>query len=242
MAYIFNSAKMAAHCLAAKKVLIMLTLHHLEHSRSFRILWALEELDVEYQMEYYQRRPNMAAPKALKNLHPLGKAPILTDDALVIAESAVILDYLQQHYDTAQQFKPANTKDVIQYNYWMHYAEGSLMPYLVFSLVMQQLSKKPVPKLARPVTGFVGQQVFKQFIQPRLYEHVEFLEEYLSHNDYFAGEFSFADIQMSFPLMGLVEIPKLPALPHVQAYLARIKQRSAFLTAQRKSPDGGRVI
>ncbi|TXJ10126.1 MAG: glutathione S-transferase [Acinetobacter sp.] len=220
----------------------MLTLHHLEHSRSFRILWALEELGIPYELKYYTRRPNMAAPKELKQIHPLGKAPILTDGDLVIAESAVILEYLQTNYDPNHQFKPQSAQDLNQYHYWMHYAEGSLMPYLVFSLVMQQLGKKPVPMVARPLTGFVGQQVFKQFMQPRLNEHVDFLEQYLSQHDYFSGEFSFADIQMMFPLMGLLEMPNIHDLPHVRAFVEKMSVRPAFRAAQQKSPDGGKVI
>lgn len=220
----------------------MLTLHHLEYSRSFRILWALEELGVDYELKCYKRLPNMAAPKALKQIHSLGKAPILTDGDLVIAESAVILDYLQANYDPEHKFKPQTTQDLNQYHYWMHYAEGSLMPYLVFSLVMQQLGKKPVPMMARPLTGFIGRQVFKQFMQPRLNENVDFLEQYLSQHDYFAGDFSFADIQMMFPLMGLVEIPKIHALPNVKKLVEKLSQRPAFKAAQQKSPDGGQVI
>ena len=108
----------------------MITLHHLEHSRSLRILWALEELGLEYEVKFYKRLPTYAAPPELKNIHPLGKAPVLTDGDLVIAESAVILEYLQATYDTEHKFKPKNPKDLMQYNYWMHYAEGSLMPYL----------------------------------------------------------------------------------------------------------------
>ncbi len=117
----------------------MITLHHLEHSRSLRILWALEELGLEYEVKFYKRLPTYAAPPELKDIHPLGKAPVLTDGDLVIAESAVILEYLQATYDTAHRFKPQNPKDLMQYNYWMHYAEGSLMPYLVMTLVMNNV-------------------------------------------------------------------------------------------------------
>ena len=130
----------------------MITLHHLEHSRSLRILWALEELGLEYEVKFYKRLPTYAAPPELKNIHPLGKAPVLTDGDLVIAESAVILEYLQATYDTEHTFKPQNPKDLMQYNYWMHYAEGSLMPYLVMTLVMSNVPKH-VPFLIKPLAN-----------------------------------------------------------------------------------------
>ncbi len=116
----------------------MITLHHLDQSRSFRILWALEELGLDYEIKFYHRQPNLSAPNELKLIHPLGKAPILTDAEQTIAESAVILEYLQQHYDTQRQFKPQQASAQQAYQYWMHYAEGSLMPLLVMQLVIDQ--------------------------------------------------------------------------------------------------------
>lgn len=219
----------------------MIRLHHLEYSRSFRILWALEELGQNYELVNYQRQPNLAAPESLKKLHPLGKAPILEDDGQVIAESAVILDHLQTRFDPNQQFKPTNAQGLNQYNYWMHFAEGSLMHYLVFTLVMQQLGKKPVPFIVRPLTGAIGKQVFMQFMRPRLKEAVNFIEQHLAKQQYFAGTFSFADIQITFALLALIEIPLLPEMPHIRAFLARVQNRPAYKKAQQKSPDGGQV-
>lgn len=128
----------------------MITLHHLEQSRSFRILWALEELNLEYQIKFYRRLATLAAPPELKQIHPLGKAPVLTDQDQNIAESAVILEYLQEQYDPQQQFKPQDRADLQQYRYWMHYAEGSLMPLLVMQLVMNNVPQH-VPFLVKPV-------------------------------------------------------------------------------------------
>lgn len=119
----------------------MLTIHHLEKSRSFRIVWALEELQQQYQIKLYKRLSSLAAPPELKRVHPLGKAPILEDAGRTIAESAVILEYLQTKFDTTQLFKPQQDDDAFQYLYWMHYAEGSLMPLLVFQLVMNNVGK-----------------------------------------------------------------------------------------------------
>lgn len=213
----------------------MITLHYLQCSRSFRILWALEELGVDYQVEFYQRSASYAAPEILKNIHPLGKAPILVDDGDVIVESAVILDYLQQQYDRLQQFKPQQAKDQRQYDYWMHYAEGSLMPLLVMTLVMNNVSKH-VPWVIRPIAEKITDGVKGGFIRPRVKEHILYLEQYLSEHDYFAGEFSFADIQMAFPLIALQK--RLHGkYPNIQAFVQRIQQRSAFQKAEQKSLD-----
>lgn len=211
----------------------MITLHHLEQSRSLRILWALEELGVEYQVKYYKRLPNLSAPPELKAVHPLGKAPVLTDGNLVIAESAVILDYLQATYDTENKFKPQNSKDLMQYNYWMHYAEGSLMPLLVFNLVLTNVPKH-VPFIIKPIAKKIAEGIKGGFIKPRLSDHIPFLENYVNEHDYFAGDFSFADIQMSFPIVALQE--RIGGkYPKMKAYAERIQQRPAFQKAKAKS-------
>lgn len=211
----------------------MITLHHLEQSRSLRILWALEELGVQYEVKYYKRLPNFSAPPELKQVHPLGKAPVLTDGDLVIAESAVILDYLQSTYDTEHKFKPQNPKDLMQYNYWMHYAEGSLMPLLVFNLVLSNVPKH-VPFIIRPVAKKISEGIKGGFINPRLADHIPFLEHYLAQHDYFAGEFSFADIQMSFPVVALQE-RIAGKYPQLKAFAERIQQRPAFQKAKAQS-------
>ncbi|MBJ9986962.1 glutathione S-transferase [Acinetobacter sp. S40] len=210
----------------------MLTLHHLEQSRSFRILWALEELEQDYQVKYYKRLPTFAAPPELKQIHPLGKAPILQDNERAIAESAVILEYLQSRYDHQHQFKPQNTEDAFQYLYWMHYAEGSLMPLLVFQLVMNNVGKN-VPFIIRPIANKITDGIKAGFIRPRLKDHIAFLEDYLSSHDYFAGNFSFADIQMSFPL-GAILTRTTGQYPNIQAFLKRIQARAAYQRAKQK--------
>lgn len=216
----------------------MLRLHHLEYSRSFRILWALEELGLDYQLVNYQRLPNLAAPASLKAIHPLGKAPILEDDQQVIAESAVILEHLRHQYDLTGKFIP---QDSNAYTFWLHFAESSLMPYLVFTLVTQQLGKKPIPPVVRLLTGAIGKRIFRQFMKPRIQDQIDFIEAHLAQQDYFAGTFSFADIQMSFALMALVKTPEMTPMPHIQAFIARVQNRDAYKKAQAKSPDGGQV-
>ena len=210
----------------------MITLHHLEQSRSFRILWALEELKLSYQIQYYRRLPTLAAPPELKQVHPLGKAPVLTDGESNIAESAVILAYLQEQYDSQQQFKPQDQALQQQYRYWMHYAEGSLMPLLVMQLVMSNVTQH-VPFLIKPVAQKITDGVKAAFIQPRLKDHIQFLESYLASHDYFAGEFSFADIQMSFPLEALLSRTQ-GRYPNIQAFIQRIAARPAYVRAKHK--------
>jgi len=156
----------------------------------------------------------------------------LTDDEQVIAESAVILEYLQQRYDQNQQFKPKQAQDLQQYIYWMHYAEGSLMPLLVMTLVMNNVNKH-VPWLIQPVAKKITEGVKANFVRPRMKDHISFLENYLSEHEYFAGDFSFADIQMSFPLEAL-QSRLQGKYPHIQAFLHRIQQRQAFQKARQK--------
>lgn len=210
----------------------MITLHHLDQSRSFRILWALEELGLDYDIKFYHRQPNFSAPNELKLIHPLGKAPILTDAEQTIAESAVILEYLQQHYDLQAQFQPQQTSAQQAYQYWMHYAEGSLMPLLVMQLVLTKVPQQ-VPWLVRPVANKISAGIKAGFIQPRLKDHIAYLEAYLSEHDYFAGDFSFADIQMSFPLQAL-QSRTGHRYPKIAAYLARVEQRPAFQSARER--------
>lgn len=216
----------------------MLTLHHLEQSRSIRIIWALEELGIDYDIQYYPRQPDFTAPPELKRIHPLGKSPILTDGDLTLAESAVILEYLQQTYDRQHLFKPKNDvidqqEQSLQYLYWMHYAEGSLMPLLVMNIVLEKVSSH-VPFLVKPLINKVTDGIKAGFTRPRLNEHIPYLEHYLQQHDYFAGSFSFADIQMSFPLFALEQRLK-GQYPAIQRYVQRLKQREAYQRAQLKN-------
>ena len=210
----------------------MLVLHHLEQSRSSRIIWALEELELglEYEVKLYKRLPSFAAPPELRKVHPLGKSPVLSFNEEVIAESAVILEYLQDNYDKEQKFKPTDKANLNQYKYWMHYAEGSLMPYLVMTLVLTNVPKH-VPWLIKPVAKKITGGIKAGFIHPRMKEHILFLEDYLAKNNYFAGDFSFADIQMSFPLMAIQD--RMGGdYPNISTYLVRVKQRAAFNRAK----------
>lgn len=217
----------------------MIILHHLEKSRSFRILWALEELGLPYDVIFYQRKPDYSAPDSLKEVHPLGKAPILFDDGMRLAESAAILEYLHYRYDTDHCFKPITRLDMYQYNYWMHYSEGSLMPLLVFKLVIGKLDSDNVPLLARPLTKKISDQLQNGYSVPRLKEHMIFLERHLYENPYFAGaRFSFADIQMTFTLQSLFTLLPDAMMPNAKEYLKRVEQRTAYHRALEINKNG----
>ena len=131
----------------------MITVHHLEQSRSQRVLWMLEELGLDYELVSYKRDPKTwLAPPELRKVHPLGKSPVLQDDTLILAESGAILDYLADRYDLQRglspQPLPVEAPERLHYHYWMHYAEGSAMPPLVMSLVFAKVRKAPLPFFA----------------------------------------------------------------------------------------------
>ncbi|MEA9392883.1 glutathione S-transferase [Acerihabitans sp. TG2] len=215
----------------------MITVHHLNQSRSHRILWLLEELDLPYDVTYYQREKNMLAPESLKRIHPLGKSPIITDGELTLAESGAIIDYVEDRYDSAHLLSPADSHDDswVRYRYWLHYAEGSLMPLLVMKLIFGMLSKPPVPWLARPIGAAVGKGVSQKYLDPQLLTHCRYLESHLSQYPWFAGErFSAADIQMSFPLEGLAARVGINGYPALQAYIDKLRQRPAYQRAKKR--------
>ncbi|WP_413736099.1 glutathione S-transferase [Sodalis sp. RH21] len=215
----------------------MITVHHLNKSRSHRILWLLEELDLPYDVIYYQREKTMLAPESLKRVHPLGKSPIITDGGLTLAESGAIIDYVEDRYDSAYMLAPQDTHGDgwIRYRYWLHYAEGSLMPLLVMKLIFGMLGKAPVPLLVRPVGAALGKGVQQKYVDPQLLTHSRYLENHLSQHPWFAGErFSAADIQMSFPLEGLASRVGIDGYPALQAYLAKLQQRPAYQRAKKR--------
>ena len=131
----------------------MITLHHLNNSRSQRVLWLLEELGVPYEIVRYQRRPDMLAPVELRAVHPLGKSPVITDGGRTIAESGAIIEYLVDTYGEGKGLRPARgTPEHDRYTYWLHYAEGSAMPILLLKLVFLVMPKR-TPALLRPLVA-----------------------------------------------------------------------------------------
>ncbi len=184
----------------------MRIVHHLENSRSLRVLWMLEELGLDYELRRYPRDPKtLLAPPELRNVHPLGKSPVLQDGELVLAESGAILDYLADRYDTQRQLSPspmpADGAERIAYRYWLHYAEGSAMPPLLLTLVMGRIRNAPMPFFARPIARSIADKAERGFIGPQRRLHLDWMERRLAESPWFAGErFSAADIQMSFPI------------------------------------------
>ncbi|WP_343463850.1 glutathione S-transferase [Pantoea sp.] len=217
----------------------MITVHHLENSRSHRVLWLLEELSVPYQLKRYQRENTLLAPDALKKVHPLGKSPVITDGNRVIAESGAILEYLQQKYDGEQQLTLNDEDEQIQGRYWLHYAEGSLMPLLVMKLVFAQLGKKPVPWLLRPAGKALSKGLERAWLNKQLALHGSVIEQHLSQHRFFAGaHFSIADVQMSFPLLALQMRGSLRDMPATARWLEGMQQRAAW---QRALEQGGPI-
>ncbi|WP_159223870.1 glutathione S-transferase family protein [Pantoea brenneri] len=217
----------------------MITVHHLEQSRSHRVLWLLEKLEVPYQIKRYQREPTMLAPEALKKVHPLGKSPVITDENRVVAESGAILEYLEQKYDHEFRLKLSDEESLLQSRYWLHYAEGSLMPLLVMKLIFGQMGKAPVPWLLRPVGAAFGKGVQKAWLDKQLQPHMKMIEQHLAANPWFAGQrFSIADIQMSFPLLALAQRVGMEQMPASQKWLQTVQQRAAW---QRAIDQGGEL-
>ncbi len=214
----------------------MIVVHHLENSRSQRILWALEELGCDYEVKLYKRDPKtMLAPASLKAVHPLGKSPVIVDDGRVIAESGAILEYLAETYGDRTLLPAAGTADFDRCRYFLHYAEGSLQPFLVMKLVFARLSAPPTPAIARPLTRMIAGQVGKRFLDPNIATNLAFVEQELAARPWFAGQnFSIADIQMSFPLEAAGSRSALG--PKCTEFLRTIHARPAY---QRALERGG---
>lgn len=213
----------------------MIVVHHLNNSRSQRILWALEELGLDYQVKRYEREPSMQAPASLRAVHPLGKSPVITDGDKTLAESGAILEYLAETYGDGKLKPAAGTPEHLRYRYFLHYAEGSLMPLLFMKLVFGRLPSR-VPFLMRPVAKAISAGADKALLNPQLGTHFMFLEGELQKSEWFAGAaFSAADIQMSFPLeASAARSPLFKQLPKLSAFVQRIQVRPAYKRALEK--------
>jgi glutathione S-transferase len=220
----------------------MLTLHHLDNSRSQRVLWLLEELQLPYEIKRYARDPQtMLAPAELRKVHPLGKSPVITDDELTLAESAAILEYLIERYGDGRLVPPAGSPENLRFRYWMHYAEGSAMPPMLLKLVFDRIASGPMPFFIRPVARGIAKGANNAFIGPQLKLHLDYMESELEKSQWFAGEeFTVADIQMSYPLEAAQSRAGLDATrPRLSAFLQRIRDRPAY---QRAVERGGPVM
>ncbi|CAN5334777.1 glutathione S-transferase [soil metagenome] len=217
----------------------MIVVHHLNNSRSQRVLWLLEELGIGYEVKRYERDPQtMLAPPELRNVHPLGKSPVIVDGSATVAESGAIIEYLIERHGQGRLRPPAGSPERLRYTYWLHYAEGSAMPLLLLNLVFGRLPKGPMPFFIRPVVKSVSDKVMRTFVGPQLKTHLDFMESELGKSTWFAGEeFSAADIQMSFPIEAAASRAGLnQSRPRLMAWLGRIHDRPAY---QRALEAGG---
>jgi glutathione S-transferase len=200
----------------------MLTVHHLNNSRSQRILWLLEELGIEYQLKTYQRDPvtNLAPPE-LEQVHPLGKSPVLTDDDNTIIESGAIIDYILRHYGDGRLQPETGTDGYEQYLQWLHYAEGSAMLPMMLKMYTARLGDAGAPLQPR--------------ISDELQRHLGYIENSLKGVDWLVGNsFSGADIQLSFVVEITPLLYSLDSLPNIAAYRQRLQKRPAYQAALKR--------
>jgi glutathione S-transferase len=215
----------------------MVVVHHLNNSRSQRVIWLLEELGVDYEIKRYERdAETMLAPASLRAVHPLGKSPVITDGGETVAESGAIVEYLTSKYGEGRLLPRPGTPERLRYTYWLHYAEGSAMPPLLLKLVFDRVETAPMPFFIRPFARAIAGQAKSAFIGPQVKLHLDYMEAELAKSTWFAGnEFSAADIQMSFPLEAAAARAGLDATrPNLYAFLGRIHARPAYQRALEK--------
>lgn len=215
----------------------MITVHHLENSRSQRVVWLLEELGQTYEIKRYARDAGtLRAPAELRAVHPLGKAPVLEHDGRVIAESGAITEYLVDTFDTSRTLSPRSTapddSERMAWRYWLHYAEGSLMTPLLLTLVFNRIRAAPMPFFAKPVARSIADKALATVAHPQLALHLDFIEHSLLQSRWFAGErFTAADIQMSYPIEAASMRAASHDRPKLAAFLERIRERPAYQRA-----------
>jgi glutathione S-transferase len=218
----------------------MIVVHHLNNSRSQRILWLLEELGLPYEIRRYQRdAKTMLAPPELRAVHPLGKSPVISDGGLTLAESGAIIEYLADKYGAGKLAPAAGTPERLRYTYWMHFAEGSAMPPLLMKLIFDRMESGPMPFFARPIARAIARKGKAGFVLPNIERTLDFMESELGKSAWFAGDaFSAADIQMSFPLEAASVRGGLDEKrPKLWAFLQEIHARPAY---QRALEKGGK--
>lgn len=212
----------------------MLIVHHLENSRSQRILWLLEELGVEYEIKRYGRdKQTSLAPPELKEIHPLGKAPVVVDNDVTVAESGAIIEYLVHTYDNGRLHPAAGTPDWRSYTYWLHYAEGTFMPLMIISLILGRIETSPMPFFVKPVAKGIAGKVRASYLDANVENNLDFMEETLSESTWFCGDtFTAADIQMSFALEAAeVRTDLASGYPHLAGFLQTVRARPAYKAA-----------
>jgi glutathione S-transferase len=214
--------------------LIVIVVHHLNNSRSQRILWLLEELGLEYEVKRYERdRRTMLAPESLRAVHPLGKSPVVTEGGETIAESGAIIEWVLERHGNGRLIPPPGTPERLRYTYWLHYAEGSAMPPLLLKLIFDRVETSPMPFFIKPVARGISARVKGAFLTQQLKTHLDFMEAELGKSQWFAGgELTGADIQMSFPLETAKSRGGLDASrPKLMDFVDRIHARPAYRRA-----------
>jgi len=212
----------------------MITVHHLENSRSQRIVWLLEELGTDYEIRRYGRdKQTGLAPPELLDVHPLGKAPVITDGDKTIAESGAIIEYLMYEYDDGRLRPQEGTDERLAYNYWLHYAEGTFAPLMILSLVLARIDEAPMPFFIRPVAKGITQKVRDAYLDANVTRNLDFMEATLKESRWFCGNFfTVADVQMSFALEAAeVRTNLTDDYPHLAAFLETIRARPAYRRA-----------
>ena len=212
----------------------MITVHHLNNSRSQRVLWLLEELGLPYELRKYQRdAQTMLAPPELLQVHPLGKSPVITDDGVAVAESGAIIEYLIERYGYSRLAPAVGTPERLRWRYWLHFAEGTAMSPLLMKLIFDRIPQSPMPFFARPIARSLCAKVLARMVEPNLKRQLDFMEAELGRSEWFAGhDFSAADIQMSFPVEASAQRAGLDASrPKWMAFLKRIHARPAYRRA-----------
>ena len=218
----------------------MIIVHHLNNSRSQRVLWLLEELGLDYEIKPYQRdKKTMLAPPELREVHPLGKSPVITDGGNTLAESGAIIEYLAERYGPGRLAPAAGSPEYLRYRYWLHFSEGSAQPPLLLKLLFDRMKTGPMPFFVRPIARKIADTALAAYVLPNLERNLDYMESELGKSEWFAGnQFSAADIQLSFPLeaarmrAGLNE-----SRPRLMAFLQKIHARPAY---QRAIERGGR--
>jgi glutathione S-transferase len=215
----------------------MLTVHHLNNSRSQRVLWLLEELGVPYEVKHYQRdAQTMLAPPELLAVHPLGKSPVITDGDITVAETGAIVEYILERHGQGRLLPQAGTPQALQYRYWLHFAEGSAMPPLLLKLIFDKVANSPMPFFVKPIAKGISNKVLGMMVEPNLKRQLDFMEAELARQPWFAGdEMTGADIMMSFPLEAAAQRAGLNASrPKLMGFLKRIHARPAYKAALKK--------
>ena len=218
----------------------MITVHHLENSRSQRVLWLLEELGLSFEIVHYKRdATTMLAPPELLAVHPLGKSPVITEGDTTVAETGAIVEYILAQHGGGRLLPAVGTPEALRYRYWLHFAEGSAMPPLLLTLIFDRIANAPMPFFIKPIARGISNKVMNLMVRPNLKRQLDFMESELGRSAWFAGDaLTGADIMMSFPLEAAAQRAGLDASrPKLMDFLKRVHARPAYQRAlQRGGP------